>query len=168
MGERVRLRREEDWWRSRGRSIVVVNSEVAHQAALTEVLAATASETRSESEAAGSIGTLLPIVLRVMDGYQLLRSFLPSLLTATARLVRFLYRHSRGGQSLLRLLPTIFRRSIASLQAARRWGYRMTSALIGCVLAAHTRRVLGNARSVGEAIVRNALIQSSTVARTPI
>jgi hypothetical protein len=164
IGERERLHQEAGWFRNRGTYVVVRNTEIARQAALTEVLAAAASETAHEGEAAAFIGTLLPIVLRVMNGSQLLGSFLPLLLTTTARLVRFFHRHGRAGRSLLRLLPTIFRRTVASLQAIRRYGCRLTSALLGCVLAIQTSRVLSNPRLVGESIVRNTLIYDSTAA----
>jgi hypothetical protein len=164
VGNRERLQQEATWFRDRGTYIVVRNTEIAHQAALSEVLAAAASNTTSESAAAAFIGSMVPIVLRVMNAYQLLCPFLPILLRATARLVSFFHRHGRAGRSLLRLLPTIFRRTVASLQAIRRYGCRLTSALIGCVLAVQTSRVLTDPRLVGESIVRNLLIYDSTVA----
>lgn len=164
IGERDRLRQEAGWFRDRGTHVVVRNTEIAQQAALTEFLAASASETQSEGEAAAFIGAILPIKLRVMNGNRLLRSFLPLMLKATARLVRLFYRYSLAGRSLLRLLPTILRRTVASLQAIHRYGCRLTSALLGCVLAIQTSRVLANPRLVGELIVRNSLIYDSTVA----
>jgi hypothetical protein len=167
IGEGDRLRQEAGWFRDRGTHVIVRKTEIAQQAALTEVLAASASETQSEGEAAAFIGAILPIELRVMNGNRLLRSFLPLMLTATARLVRLFYRYSLAGRSLLRLLPTILRRTVASLQAIHRYGCRLTPALLGCVLATQTRRVLANPQLVGESIVRNRLIYDSTVATAP-
>ncbi|GAB1538004.1 hypothetical protein NUACC21_06600 [Scytonema sp. NUACC21] len=144
--------------------IEIANTGVACEAALMEVLAAEASHTESESEAAALIGTMVPLAFKGMDGRHLLRPVLPMLLVSTARVVRFLHRHSRGSRRLLRLLPTILRRTIATLLAAQRWGCAMTSALIHCVMATQTKRVLSNTQVVTHAITRNALIRFSTVA----
>jgi hypothetical protein len=166
-GERYSRSKEAEFFGSQPTVVTVANTGIAREAALTEVLAAEASHTESESEAAALIGTLLPISLRIMEGYQLLRSVLPVLLSATARLVRFLHRYSPDSRRLLRLVPTILRQTVASLRAARGWGCRLTSALVGCILAAQTRRVLENANLVGRSITRNALIRISTVAAAP-
>jgi hypothetical protein len=166
-GERYSRSKEAEFFGSQPTVVTVANTRIAREAALTEVLAAEASHTESESEAAAFIGTLLPISLRIMEGYQLLRPVLPVLLAATARLVSFLHRHSLDSRRLLRLVPTILRQTVASLIAARSWGCPLTSALVGCVLAAHTRRVLANAKLVDRSITRNALIRISTVAAAP-
>jgi len=162
-GDRYCRYKETEFFGTQEAEIEVANTGVAHEAALMEVLAAEASHTGSESEAAALIGTTLPLTFRVMDGQQLLRPVLPVLLVVTARLVRFLHRHSRTSRRLLRLVPTILRRTVASLLAARRWGCPMTSALVGCVMAVQTKRVLGNSQLVGLSVTRNALIRVSTV-----
>jgi hypothetical protein len=175
IGERDRLRQEAGWFRDRGTHVVVRNTEIAQQAALSEVLAASASATQSEGESAAFIGAMLPISLRVMNGNRLsvgqttptIGALLPLLLTATARLVRFFHRHSPAGRNLIRLLPTILRLTIASLLAIRRSSCRLTPALLGCVLAMQTSRVLANPQLVSDAIVRNSLIYDSTVATVP-
>jgi hypothetical protein len=166
-GDRNSRQKEAEYFGIYEADIEIANTAVAHEAALMEVLAAEASHTESESEAVALIGTALPITFRVMDGRQLLHSVLPMLSVATARLVRFLHRHSRDSRRLLRLVPTILRRSVASLLAAGRWGCPMTSALVGCVVAAQTKQVLGNAQLVYQSITRNALIRFSTVASVP-
>jgi hypothetical protein len=129
-----------------------------------EVLAAEASHTQSESQVTALMGTTVSLAFRVMDARQLLRPVLPILIVATARLVRFLHRYSRGSRRLLRLVPVILRRAIASLLAAQRWGCPMTGALVSCVMAMQSQRVFGNSRLVIDAIARNALIRFSTVA----
>jgi hypothetical protein len=144
--------------------IKIANTGAAYEAALMEVLAAEASHTQSESEAAALIGTTLPMAFRVMDGRYLLRSVLPTLLATTARLVRFLHRHSRASRRLFRLVPVILRRAIATLVAARRWGCPITPALVNCIMAIQSRRIFANSRLVIDAIARNALIRFSTVA----
>lgn len=166
-GEQYSRQKEAEFFGIQEAEIEVANRGVAHDAALTEVLAAEASHTESESEAAALIGTVLPLSLRIMEGQHLLRPVLPVLLVATARLVRFLHRYSPGSRRLLRLLPTIVRRTVASLIAARRWGCPLRSALIGCVMAAQTRRVLGNAQLVSRSLTRNVLIRVSTVSAAP-
>ncbi len=163
-GERNSWQKEAEYFGAYEAEVEIANTGVATEAALIEVLAAEASHTPSESEAAALIGTTLPLAFRVMDGKQILRSSLPMLLVATARLVRFLHRHSRASRRLLRLAPYILRRTIASLLAARRWGCPLTSSLVSCVMAAQTKRVLGNTQLVTHAIIRNALIRFSTVA----
>jgi hypothetical protein len=166
-GERYSRQKEAEFFGTQPTVVKLANTGIASEAALTEVLAAEASHTKSESEVAAFIGTSLPISLRIMEGHQLLRPVLPVLLAATARLVRFLYRHSPDSRRLLRLVPTILRQTVASLIAARGWGCPITSALVGCVLAAQTRRVLENAKLVSRSIIRNALIRISTVAAVP-
>jgi hypothetical protein len=146
--------------------IKIANTGPAYEATLMEVLAAEASHTQNESEAAALIGTILPLAFRVMDGRYLLRSVLPMLLVATARLVRFLHRHSRTSRRLFRLVPVILRRTIATLVAARRWGCPITPALVNCIMAIQSRRIFANSRLVIDAIARNALIRFSTVAST--
>jgi hypothetical protein len=163
-GDRYSRQKEAEFFGIYEADIEIANTGVAHEAALMEVLAAEASHTHSESEAAALIGTTLPFTFRVMDARQLLRPVLPVLLVATTRLVRFLHHHSRGSRRLLRLVPIILRRTIASLLVVRRWGCPITSALIGCVMATQTKRVFGNTRLVTHSITRNALIRFSTVA----
>jgi hypothetical protein len=163
-GEQKTRQREAEFFSIRGAEVEVANTGLAHEAALTEVLAAEASQAQSESEAAALIGTALPLSIGVMGGQRSLGPVLPLLLVATARLVRFLHRHSPASRLLLRLVPTIFRRTVASLQAAQQWGCPMTLALVNCIMAVQTKRVLGNAPLVTQSIIRNATIRSSTVA----
>lgn len=163
-GERYSRQQEAEFFGTQATKVKVANKGKACEAALTEVLAAEASHTESESEAAALIGTTVPIAFRVMGDRKLIHSVLPVLLVATARLVRFLHRHSPASRRLLRLVPTILRQTIASLQLARRWGCPMSSALVGCVMAIQTQRVLGNSRTVSLSITRNALLRALTVA----
>ncbi len=163
-GEKNSHQQEAAFFSHRSTTVVVSNTSRAQEAALAEVLAAEASHTGSESEAAALIGAVLPLTLRVMGSSQLLRPFLPFMLQATGRLIRCLHRYSPASRRLLRLLPTILRWTVASLQAARRWGYRLTTALVCSVLAAQTRRLLGTAAAVKLFMTRNALIRFSTVA----
>jgi hypothetical protein len=163
-GEKFSHQQEATFFSHRATTVVVNNIGRAQEAALTEVLAAEASHTGNESEAAALMGSVLTLTLRVMGSSQLLRPFLPWLLRATSRLIRCLHRYSPASRRLLRLVPTILRWTVASLQAAQRWGYRLNTALVCSVLAAQTRRLLGTAAAVKLFVTRNALIRFSTVA----
>lgn len=163
-GERYSRQKESELFSIYEANIEIANTGVAYEAALMEVLAAEASHTQSESEAAALIGTTLPLAFRVMDGRQLLHPVIPTLLVATARLVRFLHRHSRGSRRLLRLVPVILRRTLASVMAVKYWGCPITNALISCIMAIQSKRIFGNTRLVIDSITRNALIRFSTVA----
>ncbi|MCC5635159.1 hypothetical protein LC593_04685 [Nostoc sp. CHAB 5844] len=166
-GDRISRQKEAEFFGAYEVEVEVANTEIAQDAALIEVLAAEASHSENENEATALISTALPITFRVMDGQQLLRPVLPTLLVATARLVRFLHRHSRSSRRLLRLVPSIFHRTVASLLVAQRWGCPMTSALVGCIIAAQTKRVLTDANLVSTAMTRNILIRRATVAAVP-
>ncbi len=140
------------------------DSEAAQEAALTEVLAAEASHSRNPSEASALIGTVVPIAVRSAGGRRRLRSLMPVLIAATAHLVHLLHRRGTAGRRLLRLIPTILRRTIASLRAAPRLGRSITATLVRRVIAAHAARVFGNAQMVRQAMIRNAVIRQRAVA----
>ncbi len=139
--------------------------EAAHEAALTEVMAAEASHTESESEAEAILGTSLPITIRIMGARRVLRPLTPALAQANARLVQGLHRQGPAGRQLVRLVPTIQRRTIASLKAAQRQGRPLTPALVSQIMAGQTARVLGNPQTCGRALVRNMAIRQGTVRR---
>lgn len=144
--------------------VEVANTTIAHETALMEVLAAEASHTANESEALTLMGTALPLTFRVMDRWILVHTVMPVLLVTTARLVRLLHRYSPNSRRLLRLVPTILRRTVASLGIARQWRIPVTPVLVGAVMAAQTARVFGNSNLVVRSMIRNAVIRQRTVA----
>lgn len=166
-GDRTTAQREADCFGMYESDVEVANTTIAHETALMEVLAAEASHTTSESEAVTLIGTALPITFRAMNRWTLVHVVMPVLLVATARLVRLLHRYSPNSRRLLRLVPTILRRTIASLGIAQRWGLSITPALVGAVMAAQTARVFGNSDLVRRSLIRNAVIRQRTVAAAP-
>ena len=138
--------------------------EAAHEAALTEVLAAEAAHTASEAEAEALLGAALPVTIRIMGGTRPLRMVTPTLAQANARLVRSIRRSGPAGSQLLRTVPSIQRRTVASLRAAQRGGRPITPALVARVMAGHSARVLGTPRICGRALIRNTAIRQGTVA----
>jgi hypothetical protein len=139
-------------------------NENAHEAALTEVLAAEAAHTESESEAQALLGSALPITIRIMGGHEPLRRVYPALARANARMVRGIRRSGPAGPQLLRLSPSIQRRTVASLLAAQRAGRRVTPQMVAPVMAGQAARVLGTPHICGRALVRNTTIRQGTVA----
>jgi hypothetical protein len=138
--------------------------EHAHEAALTEVLAAEAAHTHSEGEAEALLGAALPITIRIMAGDSAVRRVMPTLARANARLVRSLRRSGPAGPQLLRTVPAIQRRAVASLRAAQRAGRPVTPNLAAQVMAGQAARVLSTPHVCGRAIVRNVSVRRATVA----
>ena len=131
-------------------------NENAHEAMLTEVLAAQAAEATHEAEAEAAIGAALPITITIMGGRRALRRVMPVLATANGTLARTLRRQGgAAGGNLLRTIPTIQRRTVASLRAAARRGQPITPQLAVRAFAANARRTLGNSPVVARAITRN-------------
>ena len=137
----------------------------AHEAALTEVMAAEAAHTASESEAEALLGAALPITITIMGGRRALRPVYPTLVRANQRLTRSIRNSGPAGPQLTRLVPAIQRRSVASLRAASASGRRITPDLVNRVVAGQAARVLGTPHICGPALVRNASIRHATVAR---
>lgn len=142
----------------------VAGHEAAHEAALTEVLAAEAAHTESEHEAAALLGAALPITIRIMGAGRAVWPVTPTLLRANARLVRGLHRGGASRRQLVRVVPAVHRRVAGSLRAAAHSGRPITPRLAASVMAAQTARVLGTPRLTGGGLVRNAIIRQSTVA----
>jgi hypothetical protein len=141
----------------------IASNETAHEAALTEVLAAEAAHAEAESEAAALLGTSLPITIRIMGGQGALRPIMPTLVRGNARLVASLHRSGPAGRQLLRAVPAIHRRAIASLRSAMRRGRPITPTLVARVLAGQAARVLGTTPILGRSLVRNTAIRQNTV-----
>jgi hypothetical protein len=142
------------------------SNELAHEAALTEVLAAEAAHAGTDREAGALLGSALPITIRVMAGGREVRPLVPTLQRANARLVTSLRRSGPGGPQLLRAVPTIQRRTIATIREARRNGRPVGHRMVGPIMAAHAARVLGTPHTCGRVLLRNTTIRQGTVAPT--
>jgi hypothetical protein len=163
-GAQAAIQLEAEFFGTNEAEAEVGQSEAAQEAALMEVLAAEASHSESESEAAALVGAALPIGLRALGASRSLRYIIPTLVFANARLVRLLHRRGPAGRRLLRLVPTVLRWTIASLGAAQRAGRSVTPALALQIMAGHAARILGTPRLCVRVIVRNAVIRQRTVA----
>ena len=162
-GEKSATYLEAEWFGYPAAELEISPNAIAHDAALSEVLAAEASHTHSEREAAAFVGAVLPITIRTIGGRRMVRPVTPALLIATIRLVHLLFHRGPAGRRLLRLIPTLLRRTLISLHTARALGCPLSSSLVGQVMAAHTDRVFGNSRLVSQLIARNAVIRQRTV-----
>lgn len=163
-GEMEAMQMEAQFFGSNEAEAEVSNTEAAYEAALTEVLAAEASHTSSESEAEALIGAAIPKTIASMGGRRTMYPVMPALVQANARLVSLLHRQGSPGRQLLRLVPTIMRRTVASMKAAQSAGRPINSALARQVMAAHAARVLANSKILTGAMIRNAIIRDRTVA----
>jgi len=136
----------------------------AQEAALTEVLAAEAAHTASETEAEALLGAALPITIRIITGRRRLRRVTPALVSANARLVRGLRRSGPSGPALLRVVPKIQRNTVATIRHAQRMGRPVPPSMVAPIMAAQAARVLGTPHKCGPALLRNAIIRQRTVA----
>jgi len=161
-GESSALAMEAQFFGTNVAEAEVSNAEAAYEAALAEVLAAEASHSGSESEAEAFLGAAVPSIVQSMGGRGVLRPIMPTLILANARLVRLLHQQGPPGRRLLRLVPSILRRTIASLQAAHQAGRPITSGLALRLMADHASRVFGNSQLVTSGIIRNAVLQKRT------
>jgi hypothetical protein len=145
----------------------VANSEIAHEAALTEILAAQAAEATTEAEAEAVVSAALPVTISIMGGQRALRSVTPILAQANGRLVKTLRQQGATGKQLLRTVPTIQRQTVATLKAAARAGQPINGATAVRAMAASTHRVLNNPRTVQRAITRNAVLRQRVAPPNP-
>jgi hypothetical protein len=145
----------------------VANTEVAHEAALTEFLAAQAAEASTEGEAEAAIAAALPVTITIMGGKRALRPVMPVMTQATGRLTKFLRQQGPVGKQLLRTVPSIQRQTVATLKAAARSGQPINSATAVKAMATATNRVLSNPQRVQQAVVRNAVLRQRTAPPHP-
>jgi hypothetical protein len=145
----------------------VGNSEIAHEAALAELLAAEAAEATSEAEAISAIAATLPLTITIMRGGSVVRPVVPVLTQGTARLARCLRKRHPQGRQLLRTVPTIQRRAVGTIVAAARNGQPVTAPLAVRSMAQATRSVLGTPQRAQIAVNRNVVLRQRTAPPSP-
>jgi hypothetical protein len=166
-GEMEAVQMEAEFFGNNEAEAEVANTETAHEAALTEFLAAQAAEATTEAEAEAAIAATLPITISIMGGRKALRPVMPVMAQATGRLTREMRKHGSTGNQILRMIPTIQRQTAATLKAAARSGQPINSATAVKAMADATHRVLSNPHRVQKAIVRNAVLRQSTAPPNP-
>ncbi|MDM9580117.1 hypothetical protein [Nostoc sp. GT001] len=166
-GEMEAVQMEAEFFGTNEAEAEVANTETAHEAALTEFLAAQAAEATTEAEAEAAIAASLPISISITGGRRALRPVMPVLAQATGRLTRLLRQQGPAGKQLLRTIPTIQRQTAATLKAVARSGQPINSAMALKAMANATNRVLSNPQRVQKAIVRNAVLRQRTAPPSP-
>jgi hypothetical protein len=129
--------------------------------AVAELMAAVASQAQTEAEAEAMAGAATLMTVSAADRSEL-RRILPSLVRGTAILTRIL-RRQRLTRPAVRVIPNIVQRTSRVLAQRSATGRPVTRQVAGRVMAAQTRRVLGNPRTCANAIRRNA--RAAQVAR---
>jgi hypothetical protein len=162
-GESVAAEAEASFFGTPESSYELGQSAAAHEAALTEVLAAEAAHTESLPEAQAMLGAAVPVTIRIMGARRVCGPVLPAFAAANSRLVRTLATSGPEGRQLLRVVPTIQRRAVASMARAGAAG-RLSPRVVDDILAAQAARVLGSPRLVGPALLRNNAVRHRTVA----
>ncbi|MDX6302020.1 MAG: hypothetical protein QOF53_3234 [Nocardioidaceae bacterium] len=145
----------------------VGHSETAHEAAMAELLAAEAAEAASEAEASSLIAATLPLSITIMRADPRLRRVAPVLAQGSYRLTRSFRRYGPPGRQLVRAIPTIQRRAIATIDAAARRGAPISSPLAVRALIAAAQTVLNDPRRVEIAVGRNLVLRRRTAPMTP-
>jgi hypothetical protein len=120
---------------------------------LGELMAAVASQARTEAEAEAMIGAATVTVISARDR-AILRSVLPHMVRGAAVLTRIL-RRRRDTRPVVRAVPTIVRRTSRTLVRQAAAGQPVTRRAAARVMAAQTGRVLSSPRICTRAIVRN-------------
>jgi hypothetical protein len=129
-----------------------------------EFMAAVAARAQTEDEAEAMVGAAAARILSRGDR-QALRRMLPHLVRGVAVLTRVL-RRRRVTRPAVRAVPAIVRRTVRTLARRAATGRPVTRATAGRVMAAQTRRVLGNPRTCARAIQRNVRATARTARQT--
>jgi hypothetical protein len=140
--------------------------------AMGELMAAVASQARTETEAEAMMGAAAVTVISPRDRATL-RRVLPHMVRGAAVLTRIL-RRRRVTRPIVRAVPTIVRRTSRTLVRQAAAGQPVTRRSAARVMATQTRRVLSSPRTCTRAIVRNqrgvraAARQRPAAARRPV
>lgn len=142
---------------------VLAATELAHDLALTETLAAEAIHSQSESEVQSLLSTALPISASIMGAGSNFNRIIPALTQSNARLVSTLFHSGPLSRRILATLPAIQRRAVSSLQTAQNKQMKLTPNLINRIFAAQAAKVLLSPATLGKALIRNRAIRNTTM-----
>jgi hypothetical protein len=131
----------------------IAHHEVTHHEALAEMMAEMAAHEHHEGQAEAMIGGAVVTVLSPRDR-RALRRLLPHLVRGAAVLTRIL-RRRRATRPAVRAVPTIMRRTVATLKRQAAAGRPVTRKAAARVAAVEVRRVLANPAACAAAIRQN-------------
>jgi hypothetical protein len=139
----------------------------AYPDALMEHLGHAASEAESEAEAEAFVGALIPLAARVIPRVApaIMRAA-PQLIRGVARVTRTL-RRNPATRPLVRTVPTIVRRTAATLARRATRGRPVTPQVAVRTLAGQTARVLSNPRQCVRAYRRSCALDRRYHAAAP-
>jgi hypothetical protein len=139
----------------------IAQHETTHHEALAEIMAEMAAHEHHEGQAEAMIGGAVVTVLSPRDR-RALRRLLPHLVRGAAVLTRIL-RRRRATRPAIRAVPTIMRRTVATLKRQAAAGRPVTRQAAGRAAAVEVRRVLSSPAACAAAIRQN--VQSASQAR---
>ncbi len=131
----------------------IAHHEVANHEALAEMMAEMAAHEHHEGQAEAMIGGAVVTVLSPQDR-RALRRLLPHLVRGAAVLTRIL-RRRRATRPAVRAVPTIMRRTVATLKRQAAAGKPVTRKAAARAAAVEVRRVLANPAACAAAIRQN-------------
>lgn len=127
--------------------------ELTHNEAVAEMMAEAATHETHEGEAEAMAGAATVTVISPKDR-RALRRILPHMVRGTAILTRIL-RRRRVTRPLVRVVPTIMRRTVKDLKRQAAKGIPITRKRAARTAAKQVRRVLSSPKACTAAIVRN-------------
>jgi hypothetical protein len=128
----------------------IAHHETTHHEALAEIMAEAAAHEQHEAQAEAMIGAAVVTVLSPRDR-RALRRLLPHLVRGAAVLTRIL-RRRRATRPVVRVVPTIMRRTVTTLKRQAAAGRPITRRAAGRAAAVEVRRVLGSPSACAAAI----------------
>jgi hypothetical protein len=131
----------------------IAQHETTHHEALAEMMAEMAAHEHNEGQAEAMIGGAVVTVLSPRDR-RALRRLLPHLVRGAAVLTRIL-RRRRATRPAVRAVPTIMRRTVATLKRQAAAGRPVTRQGAGRAAAVEVRRVLSSPSACAAAIRQN-------------
>jgi hypothetical protein len=131
----------------------IAQHETTHHEALAEIMAEMAVHEHHEAQAEAMMGAAVVSVLSPRDR-RALRRLMPNFIRGMAVLTRILRRRT-ATRSLVRAVPTIMRRTVASLKRQAAAGKPVTRRAAGRAAATEVRRVLGSPSACAAAIRQN-------------
>jgi hypothetical protein len=131
----------------------ISHHEVAVHEALAEVMAEAATHEQHEAQAEAMIGAAVVTVLSPRDR-RALRQLLPHLVRGAAVLTRVL-RKRQATRPAVRAVPTIMRRTVATLKKQARAGKPVSRRAAARAAATEVKRVLSNPAACAAAIRQN-------------